>query len=332
MGTFTPMTSKPSKSDKYIYLYNNSKNGGKSLCIAGKPADSTCNVLCNCVGWACGRFNHIYNLITGYNGMKYSRFCCNAENFIEVAKSYGLSVGTTPKPGAIMCWQKGATIRGSDGAGHVAIVEKVISSTKVMTSESGYGNFVFKNKTRSKGSGNWGAGSSYKFRGFIYNPAVTSSSSSGSTNTSSSSSTAKVSAVARNASVNQIYVGANNLRVRSTPRTSGTVVGYVSKGYHNYYEVKSANGYTWYRIGTNRWIAHNVSWSKVYPVSTDFKVGDTVKLTSNATIYGKSTRFSSWVYNATLYVREIDGDKITVSIVKVGPTTGVVSKKHLIKK
>lgn len=329
MGTFTPMTSKPTKSDKYIYLYNNSKNGGKSLCITGKPADSTCNVLANCVGWACGRFNHIYNLITGYNGIKYSRFCCNAENFIEVAKSYGLSVGTTPKPGAIMVWQKGTTLSGSDGAGHVAIVEKVISSTQVMTSESGYGNFIFKNKTRSKGSGNWGAGSAYKFRGFIYNPAVTSSTVNGSTSSSSSN---KVSSVARNAAVNQIYVSVTNLRVRSTPSTSGATLGYASKGYYNYYDTKTANGYTWYRIGTNQWIAHSASWSKVYPVSTDFKVGDVVKLTSDATIYGKTTRFASWVYNATLYVRAISGDKITVSIVKVGPTTGFVAKKHLVKK
>lgn len=331
MGTFTPVTSKPTKSNKYIYLYNNSKNGGKSLCITGKPTDSTCNVLCNCVGWACGRFNHIYNLITGYNGIKYSRFCCNAENFIEVAKSYGLSTGTTPKPGAIMVWQKGTTLSSSDGAGHVAIVEKVISSTQVMTSESGYGNFVFKNKTRSKGTGNWGAGSAYKFRGFIYNPAVTSSTVNGSTNTSSSSTT-KVSTVARNTNVNQIYVSVTNLRVRSTPSTSGSSIGYASKGYYNYYDTKTANGYTWYRIGTNQWIAHSTSWSKVYPVSTDFKVGDVVKLTSDATIYGKSTRFASWVYNATLYVRAISGDKITVSIVKVGPTTGFVAKKHLVKK
>ena len=287
--------------------------------------------MANCVGWACGRFNHIYNLITGYNGIKYSRFCCNAENFIEVAKSYGLSTGTTPKPGAIMVWQKGTTLSSSDGAGHVAIVEKVISSTQVMTSESGYGNFVFKNKTRSKGTGNWGAGSAYKFRGFIYNPAVTSSTVNGSTNTSSSSTT-KVSTVARNTNVNQIYVSVTNLRVRSTPSTSGSSIGYASKGYYNYYDTKTANGYTWYRIGTNQWIAHSTSWSKVYPVSTDFKVGDVVKLTSDATIYGKSTRFASWVYNATLYVRAISGDKITVSIVKVGPITGYVAKKHLVKK
>lgn len=72
-----------------------------------------------------------------------------------------------------MVWQKGATLNGSDGAGHVAIVEKVVSDTEVYTSESGWGSSTpFWNKTRTKGNGNWGQGAAYKFLGFIYNPAV----------------------------------------------------------------------------------------------------------------------------------------------------------------
>ena len=322
MGTFTPMTSKPSKSDKYIYLYNNSKNGGKSLCITGKPADSTCNVLCNCVGWACGRFNHIYNLITGYNGMKYSRFCCNAENFIEVAKSYGLSVGTTPKPGAIMCWQKGATIRGSDGAGHVAIVEKVISSTKVMTSESGYGNFVFKNKTRIKGSGNWGAGSAYKFRGFIYNPAVKEAI------TESTNKTTIVAAIARNTKVNQIQVLTKNLRVRDD---SGNVLGYAKEGYYNYSTHENFGGYERYKIGTNNWIAYDAKWAKILPADSTITIGCQVKVAKNAPIYGTSKSFASWVYSTKLYVRSINGNKVGISTNKDGALTGYVDKKYLTK-
>lgn len=170
--TFTPLTSKPNANDPYIYLYNNSNNGGISWCINGKPTDRVCNVLCNCVGWACARFNHIYNLITGYDGIKYPKLCCNAENFIEVAREYGLEVGMTPKPGAIIVWQRGATLSSSDGAGHVAIVEKVLADSLIVTSESGYGSFDFANKTRSNENGRWGISSNYSFRGFIYNPAV----------------------------------------------------------------------------------------------------------------------------------------------------------------
>ena len=95
----------------------------------------------------------------------------NAENFIQHAG--GLEVGQTPKLGACMVWRKGATLSNSDGAGHVAIVEKIISDTKIVTSESGYGSSTpFWTKTRTKGkNGNWGAGAGYTFLGFIYNPA-----------------------------------------------------------------------------------------------------------------------------------------------------------------
>lgn len=155
-------TKKPEAGNKF---YNTKSNGGYSTCIQGKPTDKGCNVLANCVGYACGRFNEIIG------EMKYPSLNCNAENFIERAKNtYGLEVGQTPKVGAIMCWQKG-TLSGSDGAGHVAIVEKVISDTEVYTSESSYGGTAFFNATRKKGTGKWGI-SNYTFRGFIYNPAI----------------------------------------------------------------------------------------------------------------------------------------------------------------
>ena len=155
-------TKKPEAGNKF---YNTKSNGGYSTCIQGKPTDKGCNVLSNCVGYACGRFNEIIG------SMKYPSLNCNAENFIERAKNtYGLEVGQEPKVGAIMCWQHG-TLSGSDGAGHVAIVEKVISDTEVYTSESSYGGAAFFNATRKKGTGKWGI-SNYTFRGFIYNPAI----------------------------------------------------------------------------------------------------------------------------------------------------------------
>lgn len=53
----------------------------------------------------------------------------------------------------------------------MAIVEKVIGDTEIVTSESGYAaSKPFWTQTRKKGNGNWGQASSYKFLGFIYNP------------------------------------------------------------------------------------------------------------------------------------------------------------------
>lgn len=163
---FKMRTTKPESGNKY---YITKANGGWSNAIKGnsKNRDKDCDVLPNCVGYAYGRFNEI----GGYGYCKYLT-PTNAENFIKY-KNADLKVGQTPKLGACMVWQKGNTLSGSDGAGHVAIVEKVISDTEVYTSESGWSSArPFWNQTRKKGSGNWGQKDAYKFLGFIYNPAV----------------------------------------------------------------------------------------------------------------------------------------------------------------
>lgn len=60
-------------------------------------------------------------------------------------------------------------------------------------------------------------------------------------------------------------------------------------------------------------------------------VGDKVKLASNAPVYGSSTKFQSWVYSSTLYVREIKGNRVVISTLKTGAVTGAVDKKYLTK-
>lgn len=160
---FTVRTSKPGAGNKY---YIRKVSGGYSNAIAGYPRDRECDVLSNCVGYAYGRFNEI----GGYGYCKYLA-PVNAENFMQYKGS--CKTGQNPRPGACMVWQRGKTLSGSDGAGHVAIVERVIGENEVYTSESGYGTRAFWNQTRKKGTdGNWGAGADYKFLGFIYNPAV----------------------------------------------------------------------------------------------------------------------------------------------------------------
>lgn len=155
---FTMRTTKPGAGNKY---YIRKAQGGYSNAIYGKPTDSECNVLSNCVGFAYGRFNEI----GGYSYCKYLA-PVNAENFIQYKGS--CEVGMVPKVGACMVWEgKG------DLAGHVAIVEKVYDNNHVYTSESGYGSKnPFWNSHRYNNNGRWGCNSNYKFLGFIYNPAV----------------------------------------------------------------------------------------------------------------------------------------------------------------
>jgi len=180
---FNMRTTKPEAGNKY---YITKANGGWSDAIKGSPTDANCDVLPNCVGYAYGRFNEI----GGYGYCKHLR-PVNAENFMQYKGS--LEVGQTPKVGACMVWQKGNTLSNSDGAGHVAIVEKVVSSTQIITSESAYGGPAFYTQTRNKGTGNWGMGSAYAFLGFIYNPAVN-----GSTTVSSN--------VTTNSSGEEVYI------------------------------------------------------------------------------------------------------------------------------
>lgn len=155
-------TSKPEKGNKF---YTRKASGGFSTCIKGKPTDA-CDVLSNCVGYACGRFNEIIG------EMKYPGLNCDAEDFIERAKSKGLEISDVPTLGGIMVWQKGDTLRSSDGAGHVAVVERIDSTNQIYTSESNYGGEAFFNSTRTNKNGRWGLSSNYKFRGCIVNPAI----------------------------------------------------------------------------------------------------------------------------------------------------------------
>jgi len=159
---FIPRTEKPIKGNKF---YMTKASGGYSNAIKGSPTDE-CDVLSNCVGYAVGRFHEICN----DKSMHYLK-PVNAENFIQYMDKT-LIVGQIPKLGACMVWQKGATLKSSDGAGHVAIVEQINPDGSIITSESGY-------KAKKpwwmqvrKDDGNWGQGKDYKFLGFIYNPAV----------------------------------------------------------------------------------------------------------------------------------------------------------------
>lgn len=151
-------TTRPTAGNKYFITRG---NGGYSTCIQGKPTDNQCNVLSNCVGYACGGFNEELEL--GYE--KY-HLNCNAENFIERAIASGLSVISKPCVGAILCWEGAGSL-----AGHVAIVIEVINDNCIRTAESGYGSSTpFWTTTRYNNNGRWGMNSNYTPRGFIVNP------------------------------------------------------------------------------------------------------------------------------------------------------------------
>lgn len=155
----------------------------------GKPAYYRYNgdTLPNCTAYAWGRFYEITGEAAG--APKTARenaeywFCGGSGNFktlngvsdraarVEAMATKGTEKdgykrGQTPALGAVLCWE------GVGGeAGHVAIVEQINPDGSIITSESGYGSASYWwVTTRSNSNGNWGAGSSYIFQGFIYCP------------------------------------------------------------------------------------------------------------------------------------------------------------------
>lgn len=159
MASFVPRFALPEAGNRY---YITRSCGGYSRAIKGKPTESGLNTLRNCVGWASGRFHEIAGC-TSFNLFD----PVNAENIFQNAQQHGLKTGSTPKLGAMIVWQKGATLSGTDGAGHVAIVEKIDADGTITTSESGW------NASKAFWLGTYKAPynlAGYKLIGFVYQP------------------------------------------------------------------------------------------------------------------------------------------------------------------
>lgn len=148
---FSARLNAPSYSSSYWYSANPFYQSGYGL-----P---------NCTCYAWGRFYEIL-------GSKPKLSLSNAENWYGHNDGYTRS--QSPQVGAVICWRKGKAGYGADGAGHVAIVEKVYSNGDILTSNSAWKGTRFYTQSLKK-SNNYSIGSSYTFQGFILNPAVKSS-------------------------------------------------------------------------------------------------------------------------------------------------------------
>ena len=146
MANFVRRTSAPTTDNAYYYANNPFYQSGYGL-----P---------NCTCYAWGRF---YELSGSYPSLSLG----DAENWYGNTGD-GYSRGSTPKLGAVICWRRGATGDDSDGAGHVAIVEKINDDGSIVTSNSAYGSTLFYEQTLN--APNYSFSSAYTFQGFIYNP------------------------------------------------------------------------------------------------------------------------------------------------------------------
>ena len=78
------------------------------------------------------------------------------------------------------------------------------------------------------------------------------------------------------------------------------------------------------RLGVTEEIKNNTTVLK-----DTLAVGDVIKLVPGA-VYATGGIVPYWLYDKTLYVRKINGDNITISTLKTGAITGIVSRKYIV--
>lgn len=143
-------TTAPAYTNKY---YIHKDNGGLNECI---KINNTKYCIPNCVGYAWGAW---YEML----GKRPSLSRRNAELWYGWTND-GYKRGSTPKLGAVACYQGGTLDDGTDGAGHVAIVVG-INGNKITVAQSNYGGTRWELKTYTNG-----IIPGLKLQGYIYLP------------------------------------------------------------------------------------------------------------------------------------------------------------------
>ena len=156
----------PTPADIYSDYYIMTSYGGWSPCIQGNNAYGlrpfAGSVLPNCVGYTVGRFNEMLN-----EGACTWLASVNANQMLAEAISEGLSSGDDPQVGGVICWD-------SPTYGHCAVIEEVIDSYTVRTSESGW-NYtsppIVTDNIRTRTGNSWDPPwSGYVYQGIFYPP------------------------------------------------------------------------------------------------------------------------------------------------------------------
>lgn len=281
---FTPRLTAPSTTDKH---WRHISKGGLNECI--HISGGSC--LPNCVGYAWGRF---YEII----GEKPALSKRNAEMWYgDTADGYKRS--STPALGAVACWSKGAVGNGADGAGHVAIVERIEANGDIVTSNSAYGGTRFYTQTYKKSAGyNFGA---YKFQGFILPPVQIKNTSSAPTTSSGS---LKVGDIV-NFTGTTHYSSSTGTRGTAAKPGKAKITIIAAGAAHPYHLINDGSGSTVYG-----WV--NAADISTTSTAAQIKVGSTVMLRKGARDYNGG-RLASFVYNRPHIVKELKGDRAVIT-------------------
>lgn len=201
---FVPRKTAPGTSDKH---WIHTSRGGLNECIL----ISGNSVIPNCVGYAWGRFYEIL-------GSRPALSRANAENWYGNTGD-GYRRSNVPSLGAVICWAKGKVGVGSDGAGHVAIVEEIKPNGDIVTSNSGYKSKRFWMQTFTKASGYSMRG--YTFQGFIHQPNAIEAP------TTSTTDSVKTDGDVKTVTPYRVKITADSLRIRREPSTNSAITGVI---------------------------------------------------------------------------------------------------------
>ena len=117
----------------------------------------------------------------------------------------------------------------------------------------------------------------------------------------------------------------NGERIGNIPRNS--IIDVLNDSDVNWWQVRYID-----KIGyaSTEYLEKNTSNELNDYTDTNFNVGDKVKLVDGAT-YTSGKSVSSWVFDKTLYIRQLNKNSAVVSTLKTGAITGAVALKYLIK-
>lgn len=150
MSSYVPRRTAPSLTDLNFINVN---YGGRNRCIVIDTSNGY--TMPNCTGYVHGRW-----LELGVSPVNLS--LANAR-YYWYNQGDGYSRGQVPRLGAVACWDGG-----TDGAGHVAIVEDIIDAANgiYMISNSAYNSYFWQYQQVTNNVFQ----SNYTFQGFIYCP------------------------------------------------------------------------------------------------------------------------------------------------------------------
>lgn len=289
---------------KIIDLYNSHKPLARGYPV--KYTDAWCSTFASAVAIACGLTDIIPTE-------------CGCEKHIQLFKRFGSweeNDAYVPKPADYIFydWDDNGVGECTGAADHIGIVETVNGNSMTII-EGNMSNAVGRRNLKVNARYIRGYGiPNYARKATSTGPVVLPS----------------VPATAADISVGDVlqftgskhYTNANAINGSAANPGKAKVTAISANSKHPYHVIHTdgtSNVYGW------------VDAADVSKPGTALKVGDKVKIQANAPVYGKTTKFSSFVYNANLFVRQIDGDRIVVSTQASGAITGAVDKKYLTK-